>query len=115
VITVLANPTTLWPPNGKMVPVTVSGTMTDHESGGSGVNPSTAAYAVTDEYGQVQPSGSVPLGSDGSYSFAIQLQASRHGNDTDGRQYIITVTAQDNAGNTGSAATGVTVPHDQGK
>jgi len=115
VITVSANPMTLWPPNGQMVPVTVSGMMTDHEPGGTGVNPSTAAYAVTDEYGQMQPSGSVPLGSDSSYSFVSQLQASRHGNDTDGRQYIITVTAQDNAGNTRSAATGVTVPHDQGK
>jgi hypothetical protein len=55
------------------------------------VNPSTAAYAVTDEYGQVQRSGSVPLGSDGSYSFVIQLQASRHGNDTDGRQVMAMV------------------------
>ncbi len=113
-ITVSANPTTLWPPNGKMVPVTVSGTMTDNEPGGTGVNASTVAYAVTDEYGQVQPKGGVTLKADGSYSFIIQLQASRNGDDLDGRQYTITVSAQDNAGNKGSAATGVTVPHDQG-
>src|SRR5947207_2828930 len=81
-IPVSAKPTVLWPPNCNMVPATVWGTMTDHEPGGTGVNPSTGAYAVTDEYGQVQPRGSVPLGSDGSYSFVIQLQASRHGNDT---------------------------------
>jgi hypothetical protein len=111
-ITILAAPRTLWPPNGKMVPVTISGTITDSESG---VDTSTAAYAVTDEYGSIQPSGTVTLGTNGSYSFTIQLQASRNGNDKDGRQYIITVDAQDDAGNKGSAATGVVVPHDQGK
>jgi hypothetical protein len=84
-------------------------------TGGTSVNPNTAAYAVTDEYGQVQPSGSVTLKSDGSSTFTIQLQASRDGNDRDGRQYTITVKAPDNAGNSGSASTGVTVPHDQGQ
>jgi hypothetical protein len=94
-----------------MIPVTISGKITDAESG---VNASTAAYAVIDEYRQVEPKGSVALKPDGSYSFTIQLQASRNGNDRDGRQYTITVSAQDNAGNKGSAATGVIVPHDQG-
>ena len=111
-ITVSATPATLWPPNGKMVPVTIVGTITDS---GSGVNASTATYAVTDEYRSVQPSGSITLGSNGSYSFTISLQASRNGNDKDGRQYTIRVNAQDNAGNKGSVSTFVTVPHDQGK
>lgn len=110
-ITVSSNPTTLWPPNGKMVSVTIAGTITD---AGSGVNASTATYAVTDEYGSAQPSGKVTLGSNGNYSFTIQLQASRDGNDKDGRKYTITVKAQDNAGTSGSASTVVTVPHDQG-
>jgi len=114
VITVSANPSILWPPNGKMVTVTVSGTITDNEPGGTGVNPSTAVYMVTDEYALVQPSGSVPLQPNGSYSFTIQLEASRNGNDQNGRQYMITIGAQDNAGNPGTAATGVLVPHDQG-
>src|SRR5262249_45342945 len=107
-ITIAATPETLWPPNGKLVPVMVSGTITD---AGSGVDPTTAAYAVTDEYGSVQPSGPVTVAADGSYAFTIRLQASRHGNDRDGRQYTITVSAQDKVGNMGSAATGVTVPH----
>jgi hypothetical protein len=112
VVTVSANPTTLWPPNGKMVPVTISGTITDT---GSGVNAGTAAYAVTDEYGHVQPSGKITLGSGGSYSVTVTLQASHAGSDNDGRQYTITVSAKDNAGNLGSASTVVTVPHDQGQ
>jgi len=108
VITVSASAATLCPPNGKMIPVTVAGTITS----GSGVNASTAAYAVTDEYGLVQPSGRVTLGPNGSYSFTIQLQASRNGNDKDGRHYTVAVSAQDSAGKKGTAATSVTVPRD---
>jgi len=110
-VSVSASPSSIWPPNGKMVPVTVSGTITDNLSG---VNPSTAAFAVVDEYGSVHPSGIVTLGPGGSYSFTVSLQASRNGNDKDGRQYMISVSAKDFAGNRGSAATTVTVPHAQG-
>jgi glycosidase len=110
-VSVSANPVSLWPPNGKMLPVTVSGAITDTLSG---VDPSTAAFAVVDEYGSVQPSGAVSLGAGGRYSFTVSLQASRNGNDKDGRHYTITVSAKDLAGNLGSAAAVVTVPHDQG-
>jgi Alpha amylase, catalytic domain/Neopullulanase-like, C-terminal domain len=111
-VSVSANPSSLWPPNGKMVPVTVSGIIADALSG---VDSSTAAFAVVDEYGSVQPSGQVSLGAGGSYSFTVLLQASRNGNDKDGRHYTITVSAKDFAGNLGSAAATVIVPHDQGK
>jgi hypothetical protein len=95
-----------------MVPVTITGAITD---AGSDLDPSTATYAVTDEYGSVHPSAPFTVGLDGSYAVTIKLQASRNDNDRDGRQYIITVSAQDYAGNTGSAATSVIVPHDQGQ
>jgi hypothetical protein len=107
-VTVSAHPTTLWPPNGAMVPVTISGAITDS---GSGVNAKTAAYAVMDEYGQIQPSGPIILGLRGNYSTIVWLQASREESDEDGRQYTITVSARDNANNLGSASTVVTVPH----
>src|SRR5262249_10611212 len=111
-ISVSATPQTLWPPTGRMVTVTISGRITDT---GSGVKTSTTAYAVTDEYGLIQPSGGpIALGKDGTYSFTISLQASRRGNDRDGRQYIITVSAQDMEGDIGSAFARVIVPHDQG-
>jgi hypothetical protein len=95
-----------------MVPVTISGTITD---AGSGVNASTATYAVIDEYGLIHPSGQITTldATTGSYTFRIQLQASRNGNDQDGRQYTIIVSAQDKEGNQGSNSTVVTVPHDQ--
>ena len=110
VVNVAANPASLRPPNGKMVAVTVSGSISDSLSG---VNPGTTAFAVVDEYGSVQPQGPVSLGPGGSYSFKILLQASRNGTDLDGRQYKITVSARDYAGNLGSSATIVTVPHNQ--
>jgi len=109
VITLSITPTSLWPPNGKMVPVTVSGTITD-----TGCTVTSAAYAVTDEYGEIQPSGPVTLGPGGAYSFTVLLQASRLGTDLDGRLYTITVSASNNAGKTGSQAGSVIVPHDQG-
>ena len=110
-VSVSASPSSIWPPNGKMVPVKVSGTITDNLSG---VNPSTAAFAVVDEYGSVHPSGTVTLGPGGSYSLTVSLQASRNGNDKDGRQYMIRVSAKDFAGNRGSAATTASVPYAQG-
>jgi Galactose oxidase, central domain/Abnormal spindle-like microcephaly-assoc'd, ASPM-SPD-2-Hydin/Thrombospondin type 3 repeat len=111
VVTIATIPSILWPPNGKMETVVISGTVIDSIDG---VNGSTAAFNVVDEYGQVQPSGTVTLGPGGTYSFSILLEAARNGDDQDGRHYTITVSAKDNVGNLGSASVVVIVPHDQG-
>ena len=108
-ITMAVTPSTVWPPNGKFVPVIASGTITDAESG---VNVNTAAYSVADEYGRVQPTGHVAVDVDGSYTFTLLLEASREGDDRDGRQYKIVVTAEDEAGNSGSTSNVALVPHD---
>jgi hypothetical protein len=98
---------------GKVVPVTVSGTMTDDLSC---VDTSSATFQVVDEYGLVQPSGSVAVGTDGTFTFSVGLVASRNGNDTRGRHYTISISASDNAGNLGSSPPLVVlVPHDQDK
>ena len=110
VITLSATPKILWPPNGRLAPVTISGTINDT---GSGVNISTAEYAVQDEYGEVQPFGKIALDSAGNYSFTILLRAGRRGNDLNGRQYTLRVSAKDNAGNRGVQWAQVTVPHDR--
>jgi len=109
-VTVSATPSFLWPPNGKMVPVTLSGRITDT----TGCTVKSAAYTVADEYGEVQPSGVVTLGPGGAYSFTILLQASRLGADLDGRLYTVTVSASNKAGKTGSQVGTIMVPHDQG-
>jgi hypothetical protein len=77
------------------------------------VDAGSATFEVKDEYGLIQPSGHITtIDASGRYSFAIQLQASRKGNDRDGRQYTIIVSAQDKEGNMGSAFARVIVPHD---
>jgi hypothetical protein len=110
-ITASANSSSLWPPNGKMIPVTISGQITDNLSG---VDFSSAAFSVVDDYGLVQPSGAITVNSDGSYSIGFLLEAKRNGQDKQGRHYTVTIRAKDTAGNIGSASTVVTVPHDQG-
>ena len=107
VITATATPATLRPPNGKLIPVIVSGTILDS---GVGVDPSTATFEVLDEYGLIAPSGPITREHDGSYTFTVALQASRRGSDPEGRHYTIMVSATDTAGNPGSASATVTVP-----
>lgn len=109
-ISVTASPSVLWPATGASVAVTVSGTVTD---AGSGVDPSTLAFTVIDEYGVVQPSGKFSIDAAGRYSFTVPLTAFRRGNDLDGRTYQIVVRCADRAGNPASATALVLVPHDR--
>ena len=109
-LTATVTPTTLWPPNGAIIPVTVSGTALD---GGSGV--ATLRWTVVDEYGQYQPSGEVSVPGDGPFSFQVPLLADRLGSDKDGRHYTITIAAVDRSGNSLLLATPLVVNvHDQG-
>ena len=93
-----------------VAPPAGAGTITDAESG---VDADSQMFSVRDEYGVVQPAGAVTLGTGGTYSFTVSLQASRQGSDRDGRQYTVTVRAKDNAGNVGSSSAVLTVPHDR--
>jgi hypothetical protein len=111
-ITASAAPNRLWPPNGKLVPVIVSGTIVDM---GGGVNVDSVRYRVNDEYGSVQPSGRISLHAGSAYSFTVFLQASRLGADRDGRRYSIVVMATDTAGNGAWNAAEVIVPHDRSR
>ena len=94
--------------------MTVSGKVTDN-AGGSGIDSATVGYAVVDEYGQVQPSGLITLKAGGSYSFTVNLPASRLDTDLNGRTFTITVGAKDKAGNPASKCVVVTVPHDMAR
>jgi hypothetical protein len=105
ILTVTANPAMLWPPDGRMVQVTVSGAI----SGGN-LAPQ-ATFSVRDEYGSIQPSVTITIGAGGSFSFEINLQASRDGQDTNGRRYSITVSASNPQGS-GFGTAVVVVPHD---
>lgn len=99
----------LWPPNGQTMGIVVTGSASD----ASGLNASSFDFTVVDEYGQVQPSGAIALGSGGAYAVSVPLVSSRNGTDKNGRTYQIIVAGQDAAGNAGSCTTTVTVLHDQ--
>src|SRR5262249_3811799 len=103
-------PKILWPPNGNMIPVRISGSIIDT---GLGVNASSTSYSVKDEYGEIQPAGPIVLGPGGNYLFTVMLQASRRGSDLNGRHYRIMVRAKDNAGNQASKTKVVIVPHNR--
>ena len=94
----VANPSTLWPPNQKMVTVVFEGSVT-----------SAGSYELTDEYGELTYSGQLQLGSGGTYSVELDLKAARNGNDKTGRIYTFTVTTPG-----GSASTLVVCPHNGG-
>jgi hypothetical protein len=96
VVTVKAKPSSLKNGSGT-VSVVISGTITDS---GSGVDPTTAHYRVTDTEGTVQPSGSVTLSSKGTYSFAVQLDAIQIKKRS--RLYKVYVSAADRVGNVGT-------------
>jgi hypothetical protein len=117
------SPNVLWPPNGKFVTVTVTGVGSDALSG---VNASSLAFHVVDEYRTVEPSGPItsisPAGPNAfggdaqvAFTFQVMLQARRHGFDRDGRQYTIDVTLSDMAGNASLDTATVIVPHDKGR
>ena len=109
-LTCSVTPDRLWAPDGQTVPVTVTGTAIDAESG---IAPASVAFSVADDYGAVQPSGAASLAGTGTFSATVPLVARRDGSDRDGRTYTVTVTARDLAGNAASCSVDVLVPHDQ--
>ena len=107
VVDASASPLLLWPPNGKLVAVTVTGTVTEQANCSA---PGSISYRILDEYGEyttVSPIV-VPLNG-GAFSFQISLEASRRGDDLDGRLYEILLDTPDGGG----FDIQVEVPHDQ--
>jgi hypothetical protein len=96
-----ANPGILWPPNRKLVNVTIGGFASDSLSGIDSIS-----FKVIDEYGKIQPTIS-------NFGNVIQLEAWRNGDDLNGRLYTFSATATDKAGNQTTTSTTVICPHDQ--
>jgi hypothetical protein len=108
-VSLSADPNRIWPPNGKLVPVTLSLNGSDEVSGLSSVS-----YTIADEYGTPL---SIPArslsGNTASWTETLLVEARRGGGDLDGRLYRVTATVADAAGHTSTATTDIIVPHDQ--
>ena len=98
-----ADPSVLWPPNHRMVNVTVSYDVMDN----CPLSPNSCTLSVT---------SNEPINGDWIVLDAhhVQLRAEREGNGN-GRIYTITVTCIDGGGNSSSQQVEVTVPHDRGR
>lgn len=101
-------PSILWPANGDMVNVIVSGNVKDISSGVASVN-----YTVSDEYNQLGLAGNIIAGNDGGFLFNISLKAEKDSKDKDGRIYTVTINSVDKAGNITTQSVMVIVPHDK--
>ena len=104
-----ADPSTIWPPNGLMMPITLTGTGADAVSGLAQVS-----YVVTDEYGTTLSIGTRPLsGASANWAETLAIESRRNGDDLDGRLYTIVATITDASGRTSTAETTVRVLHDR--
>ncbi len=110
ITSIVPNPATLWPPNHKMKNIDVAVVADD------------ACGEVTTRVVQVTSNEPVDGNGDGNTSpdwlisedGKLQLRAERSGGGS-GRIYTITVEATDEAGNSTTGTTEVTVPHSKGK
>jgi hypothetical protein len=106
-------PDTVWAPNNKPFTVTVSGTVqTASDSVLCAVD--SAWYVLEDSYAELDGTGAVTVQNDGTFSIDLVVEASREGDDREGRVYTVTLFAQNSAGVGSSGAFYVKVNHDQG-
>jgi hypothetical protein len=121
---------TILPPNNKFVPVTITGTFQEYHVVVTGTGaqakatvidavqpgPKRSSFQVVDQYRKVQPQGKIslvltdPVKGKYSYSFTVNLQATRRNADIFGRHYNIIVGAGDSDGWNGEVVT-ILVPH----
>ena len=109
VFTLSATPSVIWPADNKPFDVSLGGDAADAVSGLA-----SAVYVVTDEYGAPL---SIPArtlsGAASQWAETLTVEASRRGDDRDGRLYRVTATVKDLAGHTTTATADIVVPHDR--
>jgi len=110
IVSISADPHTIWPPNHKMVSVRVRAVVTDTCTSATWKIISVASNEAEDAKG----SGNTKPDSRITGDHTLQVRAERSGGGS-GRIYTITIEAVDLSGNTAHATVTVTVPHDHGK
>ena len=106
----VASQTIIWPPNNKMVPITIHANAADN----SGLPVYLAATVSCDESQAGTSFWTTPVVNQKTGIISLYLQAARFGNGN-GRTYTVTIEATDEAGNTSIGCVTIVVPHDRGK
>ena len=110
VVTLTVSPTVLYPPNHKMVEITINVSATDDRDSHPLISlESITSNEAADWRGDGHTSPDIDV-----QGARVFLRSERSGPDND-RVYAITYAARDAAGNIGRASATVTVPHDQKK
>jgi hypothetical protein len=109
ITSVTATPSVLMPPNHKMAPVTVSVAVTDNCDAAVGQSCHIVSV-ISNEPISGTGDGDTAPDWEITGNLTLNLRAERSGSGT-GRTYTITVECTDNAGNSASSSTTVTVPH----
>jgi hypothetical protein len=107
VVTCMATPSTVWPPDGRMVPVSIAVNATDAFSGAIGFAPQ--SITISDPTALQRAVVGFTIG---TASMTGSVQALRSGTET-ARVYSFTYTSFDRVGLAGSCTASVVVPHDE--
>lgn len=103
-------PAVIWSPNHDATAVTATGRVSNAE----GCASLTLGYSIDDEYGLLSGTGTVPVAVSGDvFTAEIPVEASRLGQDKDGRLYRIQVFASNETGTVTTPVFEALVPHDQ--
>jgi hypothetical protein len=105
-LTVSLSPDSIWPPNGKMVTVTATITATDNMD----PHPAVRLVSITTNEGAADDIAGATFGTDDRQ---FQVRARRTGEQKEGREYRVTYSATDAAGNATTVMKIVRIPHDE--
>jgi len=108
-LSVTLSPATLWPPNGKMVPITATITVKDD------YDPQPEIKLVSITANEPLDKDDIQVGKLFTDIRQFQLKAKRAGTNLAGRIYTVTYIANDASGNQTESSATVTVPHEQGQ
>jgi hypothetical protein len=106
-LSVSLSPVTLWPPNGKLVPITATITVKDD------YDPAPEIQLISITANEVLDKDDAKGVQPGTDNRQFQLKAEREGKNKAGRIYTVTYSATDGSGNKTIASATVTVPHDE--
>jgi len=108
-VSVTASPSTLWSPNRDLISIAVTVLVSDDQDPHPTVR---LVSIVANDDPDLTDIVDAEYGTDDR---SFKLRAERKGKELGGRQYVITYSATDASGNTATATTTVTVPHDEGQ